>query len=109
MDWGGVTDSGSKGPLVRFDWSPPPPSSSGRTEAGAPATNAGERRLLAASGGRGWIRTAGAFLPVVEGSTVVEEVVGGELHSGGSFGSKVILWRRWLPIKIKQGNEFTGG
>ena len=58
---------------------------------------------------RGWIRHSRAILPVVEGSTVVEEVVGGELRGGGSFGSKVILWRRWPPIKIKQGNEFTGG
>ena len=33
VDWGGVTDSGSRGPLVRFDQSIPPSSSFARTEA----------------------------------------------------------------------------
>ena len=39
----------------------------------------------------------------------VDGVVGDELHDGGSFGSKVCFGLRWFPIKIEQGNEFTGG
>ena len=70
---------------------------------------AGERWLPAGSRGSGWIRETEAVFSVVVGSTGVEEVVGGELRGGGSFESKVILWRRWLLIKIKQGNKFTGG
>ena len=76
---------------------------------GAPAIVAGVWLFLVGPRGWGWIRETKAVFLVIVGLTGVEEVVGGELRGGGSFGGKVILWRRWLPIKIKQGNEFTGG
>ena len=56
----------------------------------------------------GWIRKTGAVLPVVVGSAGVEGVADGELRGGGGFGSKVGLGLRWFPIKIEQGDVFTG-
>ena len=29
-----------------------------------------------------------------------EGAAGDELRGGGGFGGEVVLWRRWLPIKI---------
>ena len=46
---------------------------------------------------------------VVVGSSGVEGTAGGELLGGGGLGSKVLLGLRWLPIKIEQGEGFTGG
>ena len=96
MDRHGVADSGSRVLLCPNGGE-------------AKAIVAGERWLPAGSRGSGWVRETAGVFSVVGGLTGGEEIVGGELRGGGSFGSKVILWRRWLPIKIKQGNEFTGG
>ena len=71
--------------------------------------NASEWLLPAGSRESGWIRKTGAVLPVVVGSAGVEGVADGELRGGGGLGSKVLLGLRWFPIKIEQGNEFTGG
>ena len=39
----------------------------------------------------------------------VDGVAGDELRGGDGFGGEVSLGLRWFPIKIEQGNEFTGG
>ena len=46
---------------------------------------------------------------MVVGSAGVEGVADGELRGGGGLGSKVLLGLRWFPIKIEQGEGFTGG
>ena len=46
---------------------------------------------------------------MVVGSAGVEGVADGELRGGGGLGSKVVLGLRWFPIKIEQGEGFTGG
>ena len=46
---------------------------------------------------------------MVIGLAGAEGVADGELRGGGSFGSKVVLGLRWFPIKIEQGEGFTGG
>ena len=73
------------------------------------AIDAGEWLLPAGSRESVWIRKTGAVLTVVVGSAGVEGVAGGELRGRGGLGSKVVLGLRWFPIKIEQGEGFTGG
>ena len=109
VDWGGVTDSGSRGPLVRFDQSPLPPLIC-PSRGGA----SGDRCQRTASF-RGHIR-AGKDLPLLGGPSGGRRIVGGggsrrrrAPRRRGGFDDRVIFWLRWSPAKIERGVVFARG
>ena len=69
---------------------------------GAPVIVAGDWRLLAGSGGQGWIHGSRAVLLVVEGAVGVKGVAGGELRGGGGFGHDWGFGLWWLSIEAKR-------
>src|SRR4051812_3993672 len=105
---------GPLGPLVRFDQSPPASFLLWPNRGGAPAIDAGDWRLLAGSGGQGWIRQPRAVLPVVARSVGVEGVAGGELRGGRQLREYWGFGLRWCSSEFEvlgglQDRGETGG
>ena len=90
---------GPLGPLVRFDQSPASFLLC-LSRGGAPAIDAGERRLPTGPRGQGWIRQSKADLPVVERLAGTQGVAGGELRGGRRFGSNLGVW---APVLFGRG------
>ena len=74
---------------------------------GAPAIDAGERRLPTGPRGQGWIRQSRAVLPVVERLAGMEGVAGGELRVGRWFRVDRGLELWWLPIGLERWGGST--
>ena len=108
VDHRGSLTVGPGGPLVRFAQSPPASFFLWPNRGEAPAINAGERWLLAGSGGSGWIRHPGAVFSVVARVVGAKGVAGGEPRGGGSFGWVWGSGMPWLPTVFEMLGSSAG-